>query len=528
MNKQDLSPADALALGFAQHARGWAQRSGAPDAALDVVTHAARETSRATSEGHVCTTLDHVARVAGLGRASIESALASSGIVGSPGSARAMPLVLDPQGRVYLHRYFDHEQRLARRLVQAARTGEEGLSIVSGGPGTGKTTRIVRELGRMLEADPALRIALAAPTGKAAARMSEAIRQRAEHDVPPQVRSLLPSTASTIHRLLRYHPGSGFAHGAGNPLAIDVLVVDEASMLDLALAARLLEAVPAHARIVLLGDKDQLAAVESGAVFAEICAEQGLLPVTWLTHSHRFPEDSAIGRFAAQVRAGDAAQAVDWLRTNGDPQLRWQHASDALAVARQGYEPFLRALERDPRDVKAVAEAFAHFRVLCAVREGPQGVEALNRALTEHARGRVDPSGGEWYIGRPVMVLVNDYAMTLFNGDIGIVLPDAEGRPMVHFPSLQGWRAVPPARVPRHETAYAMTVHKSQGSEFDQVLLLLPDVAARVATRELVYTGVTRAKQSVVLHATEEVVAAAVKAQAERQSGLRDRIRESA
>lgn len=527
MNMQELSPVDALALGFAQHAREWAKRSGAPEAALDAVAHAARETSRATTEGHVCTTLDHIARVAGVGRASIESALVSSGIVGTPGSEQATPLVLDPQGRVYLHRYFDYEKRLALRLVQAARIGENGLSIVSGGPGTGKTTRIVRELGRMLQAEPTLRIALAAPTGKAAARMSEAIRERAEHDVPPEVRSLLPSSASTIHRLLGYQPGSGFAHGAGSPLAIDVLVVDEASMLDLALAARLLEAVPAHARLVLLGDKDQLAAVESGAVFAEICAEQDLLPVTWLTHSHRFPEDSAIGRFAAQVRAGDAPQAVDWLRANGDPALRWQHDGDALAVARQGYEPFLRALERDPCNVKAVAEAFAQFRVLCAVREGPQGVETVNRALTEHARGRIDPSGGEWYIGRPVMVLVNDYAMTLFNGDIGIVLPDAEGRPIVHFPSLHGWRAVPPARVPRHETAYAMTVHKSQGSEFDEVLLVLPDVGARVATRELVYTGVTRARKKVLLHAAEDAVAAAVKAQAERESGLRDRIRES-
>lgn len=527
MKQQDISPDDALAAGFAEHAREWARRSGAPESALDALAHAARETSRATSAGHVCTTLDAIAHVAGMDRASLAQALASSGVAAAPGSNRALPLVLDQQGRVYLHRYFDYEQRLARRLVQAARAGEEGLSIVSGGPGTGKTTRIVRELGRMLQAQPDLRIALAAPTGKAAARMAEAIRLRAEQDVPQEVRSLLPATASTIHRLLGYHPNSGFAYGAGNPLAIDVLVVDEASMLDLALATRLLEAVPAHGRIVLLGDKDQLAAVESGAVFAEICAEQGLLPVLWLTHSHRFPEDSAIGRFAAQVRAGNAAEAVDWLRTNTDPNLKWHQAGDPLAVARQGYEPFLRALENDARDVAAVADAFSRFRVLCAVREGPQGVEALNRELSAQARERIDPSGGEWYIGRPVMVLVNDYAMKLFNGDIGIVLPDADGRPMVHFPGLEGWRTVPPARVPRHETAYAMTVHKSQGSEFEEVLLLLPDVAAKVATRELVYTGATRAKQRVVLHAAEALVAAAVTAQAQRQSGLRDRIREA-
>jgi AAA domain len=304
-------PAQALADGWAQQAQRWALGQGADGTTARHAAQAARALSLATTEGHVCLSLGALRSSVPEGPADWRRSLLASGIVGTPAAPGACPLLLDDEDRLYLQRDFQLERRLATRIARALAAAPQALpagvspaardgaidaaavaaamalrgrlTIVSGGPGTGKTTAVVRLLGLLLAEQPGIRIALAAPTGKAAARMAEAIRQRAA-DLPPALRALLPTGASTLHRLLgvspatRGGPGEGFAHHAGRPLPIDVLVIDEASMLDLALATRVFEAVPPEARIVLLGDQDQLAAVESGAVFAELSADPGLSP----------------------------------------------------------------------------------------------------------------------------------------------------------------------------------------------------------------------------------------------------------
>lgn len=674
------NPAEALADGIAAHVRTWARRAGSDDTTAAAAARAAHGLSLATSDGDVCVLLSALAAgAAGPGHGATDTPttalrqrLLASGVVGTPAAPGAMPLVLDDDGRLYLHRYFDHEAALARRLLRAARAAPEPIDadsrallarlfapadghalaldqqraaalalrqrlvIVSGGPGTGKTTTVVNLLACLLARRPDTRVALAAPTGKAAARLVEAIRQRATH-LPEALRERLPADASTIHRLLGLAPGGGPPrHHAGHPLAIDVLVVDEASMLDLALARRLLDAVPDSARIVMLGDKDQLSAVESGAVFSELSANPALsaacrrdlatacgLPppgtgdaadaggpagsaapagpgadtadtasiaarpgaetraadpatadplcdsVVWFTQNFRFAAGSGIGRLAADINGAHADAAIGWLRRGEDAAVRWIDDGSAtpdaatLAAMAQGLAAYLDAVRRHAFDPAAAASAFGRFRVLCAMRDGPRGVTAVNGWLTRHALAALaalkattpaappgtagaagdhrfppvapdDPDADAraadpaWYPGRPVMVLRNDAALKLFNGDIGIALPDDLGRMMVWFPQPDGsQRAVAPVRLPLHETAYAMTVHKSQGSEFDEVLVLLPAQRSRVLGRELLYTAVTRARQRVVLSGPAAVLSAAIRTATQRRSGLPARLREA-
>jgi exodeoxyribonuclease V alpha subunit len=439
------------------------------------------------------------------------------------------------------------------------------LPIVRGGPGTGKTATVVSLLACLLEQQPTCRIALTAPTGKAAARMLEAIRSRA-HDLAPQVAARVPTDAFTIHRLLGVsRTGDTFRHHAGHPLPLDVLVVDEASMLDLALAARLLEAVPDGAKVVLLGDKDQLAAVETGAVFAEISADPSLSEalaerlaavtgiaaaaiapaptraasalrdcVVWLVENFRFGLESGIGRLAALVNAGDADAAMAWLRASGDESVSWIEdagrapAPATMARIEEGYRPYVDAL-RAGRTPEAVFDAFDRYRVLCAEREGPRGVAGMNDAIAAWFRAALDhpldPGGrSPWYPGRPVMLLGNDYALRLFNGDIGIVLPARDGALQVVFRDAAGeLRHVPPGRLPAHETAFASTVHKAQGNEHDAVVLVLPARASAVVGRALLYTGVTRARVRCTITSSADVLGEAIRAVSARRTGLQAR-----
>ena len=622
MNGTDSERPDlALAEGFAHHVLRWARASGAPESTLPALRAAARAASLATASGHVCTYLAEIAadlaRATGEPRATgastpafdergLGEALLGSGMVGTPEAPAGCPLILDTGDRLYLHRYFDYECRLAHRLMTPAsaaagsagpeantllerlfaangrRLGdradwqkiatalalERPLTIISGGPGTGKTTTVVNVLACTLAANPECRIRLAAPTGKAAARMQEAIRNAASH-LPAELRERLPSESYTVHRLLGVLREGGFRHDAANPLPVDLVVVDEASMLDLALATKLFEAVPRAARIVLLGDKDQLAAVESGAVFAELSADPTLtgpcierlasvtgIPasriacpapirttglhdsVVWLTENFRFGTDSGIGRLAAQVNAGEAEAAVDLLRSASDPALKWIEDAQPVpsAATRQrivdGIARYVEAASRDLGDAGALFDALGRFRVLCAEREGPRGVVEINRYLAQHFRRTLDhplDAGARsgWYPGRPVMVLRNDYVLKLFNGDTGIVLPDASGTLTAFFPEAGGgFRAVAPLRLPEHETAFATTVHKAQGSEFDEVLLMLPARPLRVATRELLYTAITRSRQAVTIVGGSEVVEAAIASPTRRYSGLVARLAE--
>ncbi len=601
-----------LAEGFARHASAWSTAEDAPAASVAAVARAAAALSLAVSEGHVCLLLSALGDDGDAG--SRRAALLASRIVGTPDAPGALPLILDADDRLYLHRYFDYERRLAQRLTQARLAGADAgaasaspalraqltelfaanaarlggaadwqqlaaalalrgrLTVISGGPGTGKTTTVVNLLACLVALDPGCRIALAAPTGKAAARMTDAIRQRAQH-LPEALREKMPRDSSTVHRLLGVTP-AGFAHDAANPLPIDALVVDEASMLDLALATRLLEAVPPAARIILLGDKDQLAAVESGAVFAELSVDPTLTeacvqdlaaltgtpaaaiapppPATpsalkdcavWFTQTYRFARDSGIGRLAHDINTGRAAEATGWLRAGTDPDVAWldtpPHASldAALREMDAGYAAYARAVD-DKRGIADITEAFGRFRVLCALRDGPRGVTALNAAMTRRLRAALrlpgldeGPGASPWFPGRPVLVLNNDPVLRLYNGDVGIALPDAEGRLLVHFPDADapaGFRAIAPVRLPRHETAFATTVHKSQGSEFDGVLVMLPEQRSRVLTRELLYTAVTRARRRVTLVTDAAVLEQAIATPTERHSGLLTRLAEAA
>lgn len=618
--------AAGLAEGLGDWLARWCVEQGGSAQDAAVVRHAGQALSGATREGHVCLSLAEIvaaaadfeasradgaspaAAVAEAGpgaQATLRAALLRSRVVGTPADPGAMPLVLDDDGRLYLHRYFDYERRLARRLATSARAaptipgpdvakrlqglfkanaavlqGEADwqqlaaalalrgkLAVVSGGPGTGKTTMVVNLLACLLTMQPGCRIALAAPTGKAAARMTDALRQRAAH-LPAALREQLPSSAATIHRLLGV-TRDGFEHDAQHPLPIDALVVDEASMLDLALATRLLEAVPPQARIVLLGDKDQLAAVESGAVFAELSADPSLSDgaladlaalsgtppmliappaparpsalhdsAVWFTQNFRFAADSGIGLLAREINTGQSAAVVRRLRaaqradTATDDSVAWLEEDGpllspaTLAAAQAGFAPLLRTVQGAPHDVAAATAAYERFRVLCAQREGPRGLVEMNRQLTAHARAAGAEAGlaaGPWYAGRPVMVLRNDPLLRLFNGDVGLALPAADGTLLVWFADAAaegGFRPVAPVRLPPHETAYAMTVHKSQGSEFEQVLVVLPARPSRLTSRELLYTAVTRARRQVTISSPEAPLTSAIQSPTRRDSGL--------
>ncbi|UXU88980.1 AAA family ATPase [Burkholderia sp. S-53] len=736
-------PADfgiALAEGFARRIGDLARRAGAPAAAARWAARAAFATSRATAGGHVCVALGALAQRYEEPLDDIRAALAASGVVAFGTLARGdeRPLIVDRHDHLYLSRYFDYERRLADALVAQAGVAapDDGMSpdrlrdnlaryfgpatgdvdwqrvaaivaltgrvtIVSGGPGTGKTTTVVGVLACLLDAHPGLRIALAAPTGKAAQRMQEALHARAG-DLPPELAARLPDTSYTLHRLLGGGGAAGFRHHRDNPLPYDLIVVDEASMIDVALAAHLLDALAPGARLVLLGDKDQLAAVEAGAVFAELSARPAFtaaartriaqalgideaafvaalpmpdeaatatvpavnpvsaaapaqasasasaaasrkrasrpradarqaslfddepqddavaaadvapspsagpaltdaddigdaggapawievdelawldavelppfdagdaalasvtstLPgepaaspatsapapladcVVWLERNYRFGLDSPIGRLSLAIRRGDVQAALDALPADDAAAASFHDdAGESLAsstverLARWfgAYLDALRGVLAAPvPDPLPLFDALNRFRILCATRSGLRGAEHVNALVAAHVRhaARVPLAvGAHWFTGRPIMVTRNDYALGLFNGDIGIALPDAHGVLRVWFRRADGTaRAVSPAALPPHETAFALTVHKSQGSEFDEAALVLPASFGRVLTRELVYTAVTRARTRVQVIGPRRVLAQAVATRTQRDSGLAARVDEA-
>ncbi|EPB4264729.1 exodeoxyribonuclease V subunit alpha [Yersinia enterocolitica] len=465
------------------------------------------------------------------------------------------------------------ENEVDWQKVTAAVAATRRISVISGGPGTGKTTTVAKLLTALIQLSQGqrLRIQLAAPTGKAAARLTEslgnAIRQLSLTD---DERKLFPDQASTLHRLLGAQPNSQrLRYHRGNPLNLDVLVVDEASMVDLPMMARLIAALPTKAQVIFLGDRDQLASVEAGAVLGDICrfaelgyseprAKQlsrltgcilvGNIPIgeveadavnvrdslCLLRKSYRFDEKSGIGQLALAVNAGRYRDALTVFNgTYSDIERFSLTDPDDYQVLLEdcaaGYQHYLE-LAAAGADAVDVLAAFGRYQLLCALRAGPFGVSGLNERIEQllHRKRLIERTpgpSGRWYVGRPVMIGLNDSTLGLFNGDIGIALPDPEGELRVHFQLPDGnIKSVQPSRLPSHETAYAMTVHKSQGSEFEHTALVLPNTFMPVLTRELVYTAITRARQRLTLYCSDTVLSHAIRTPTLRVSGLVERL----
>lgn len=446
------------------------------------------------------------------------------------------PIKISSQQKQSIAKLFDEksaEQRAAAELALSKR-----LAIITGGPGTGKTWTVARLLVLLLENDADCRILLAAPTGKAGARMKESLNFAFQHD--EFLRSYkkylekLPQKASTLDGLLKINSriSPKPRMNAQNPLACDVLIVDEASMISSPMMCRLLDALPTHARLILLGDKDQLASVEAGSVLGDICSSDSTLhsSIARITHSWRFDEGSEIGVLARSLNAGRvgfAATDVDVKHHVLTATNPWQ--PDWLDAATQGYAWIKEALQRKD-SVQTVLQQQTQFQVLCALREGPFGVTGINALLANSLGVKADG----WYAGRPVMITQNDHARHLYNGDVGMVLPVNEQGELSSAGKLKAcfWvdgavKAISVAQMPPHETCYAITVHKSQGSEYRHVMIVLPaDVqqakANVVLSRELIYTAVTRAKEKIDVWAGEGVLEVAAARTTERMSGLLD------
>lgn len=485
-------------------------------------------------------------------------------LVGQPDEFKPLILAGD---RLYLHRLHTFETQLAGALLQRAaqvdsldesrfksacakffpdsKPGTDGidrqhlaartalsrrLTLITGGPGTGKTHTAGRiiTLGLELGVLKTGRIALAAPTGKAAARLQEQIKDAFEQS---PLTNLPPADdrpqAMTLHRLLGASAdGSRFRHHADKLLPYDFLLVDEASMIDLLMMSRLFTACGPDTRVVLLGDPDQLTSVDAGSVLADLCGSEnanGKLADcrVHLNISRRAGEGTGILQLANHINVGHPEAALDWIHDPAHTHLSHNPlaVSDDLSI--ELTKPIRRLFRRveDAFDAREALGILNKFKILTAIRRGHFGAPEINRQLEQNL-----PVTGNWYRGRPILITRNDYAVRLFNGDLGVVWPASDGEGMaVCFISPEGeLREISPGRLPQHETAFALTIHKSQGSEFDHVLVLLPSQLTPVLTRELIYTGITRAKSEVSIMAPSDILIAAIEAKTNRASGLRD------
>jgi len=567
---------------------------------LPALTLGAALASRATGMGHVC--LDLSQPLSAIfpeetqellsGESLIRSLVGMPG-VGMPGDFE--PLILDGT-RLYLARYHQYEQDLANAFlamaaapipvnlkklskilnrlfptqddktpdmqkVAAFAAARGRLTVITGGPGTGKTTTVAKIVALLAEfgALPASRIGLAAPTGKAAARISESMQSAfSKIALPPSLVDPAHFTAVTLHRMLGMRPGSARpSHGPDNPLPYLLLIVDEASMVDLTLMTKLVRAMHPDGRLILLGDRDQLASVEAGAVLADICHEdylhgfssgfardysqangsggklqvlKGRPPrmadsIVALTKTWRFKDGSGIAKLSAAVRDGKADEAVAILEESYK-DLTWREFPGKNGL-KEALSP---VVEHAARALKAETpeeafRAWGEFQLLTPLRRGPFGVEGLNKLIEEMLReaGAI-PKRGWWYPGKPVMVRSNDAALRLYNGDIGVSLLDGQGKLRVYFKNDQGFRFLPPARLQDVEDIYAMTVHKSQGSEFDNVFILISNRDSSLITKELLYTALTRTKDHATIILVKKHLAKTIKKKHFRASGLTSKV----
>lgn len=522
--------------------------------------------------------------------------LLGSTIVGKPGELK--PLIIDLGYRLYLYRYWKYEKELADFLLTRAQneiSSKEvekiglflnGLfpaaetigpdwqkiacataflkkfCVICGGPGTGKTSTVVKFMALLVQMAGVggLKFGLAAPTGKAAARLQDSIqRVKSFIKASDDVVEAIPDQVQTIHRLLGFRRNSPyFRHNRTNPLDLDVLIVDEASMVDLALMAKLFAALPGHCRILLLGDKDQLASVEAGRVLGDICgkdrnsfsrefalqlAELGVVDsaavdlrkqaplsdaIVILQKSYRFDAESGIGTLAKAINCGSFSDVSNCLVNRKFSDICYY----SMPGADNGFQSLIDAVSSEWTDYLQCSEPeeafvfFEKFRLLCVHRKGHYGAKTLNSLIEERLSQKGLISHKEiWYVGRPVLITKNDYILELFNGDTGIALLDGEGNLRVFFLGQEGaMRSFSPSLVPAHETAFAVTVHKSQGSEFDHVALLLPKDMSPVLCRELLYTAVTRARKKFTLWGDTAVLQEGLARKIQRSSGLAERL----
>ena len=558
----------------------------------DVLRAAAILLSVARREGHTAVDLNLAVRTGALNETGIKlpdaetlrSSLEASSIVGRPGDRT--PLILDGD-RLAFRRFHAGEQRI-RDAVQARGEAADGeidipkvrplfttlfdpqsstevdwqsvaaaaamrsrFLCIAGGPGTGKTTTVIRLMALLLQNDPELRIKLAAPTGKAANRMAESIGgQLVGLDVDDELKARIPTTAATLHRLLGYRPSQArFTYDRDRTLEADV-VIDEASMIDHALFTSLLTALDDDTRLILIGDPDQLPSVEAGFVFGDLSRAGASesksasfvslleslgavhLPpidpspkrmqdaVVTLRKGYRFGPDSGIGRLAYALRDGDT-EAVQEVLTNGShADLSLVSRSELKRTIRRPVREFARLLVGSSTPGEAL-EHLNRLRVLSPMRVGNYGIDALNEELEAWLLEEEVRPWGDEYSGKPILINTNDYEVSLFNGDVGVLWGKEDGRFVGCFPAGEEIREVPVSRLPSHEAAWAMTIHKSQGSEFDDVVLVLPEEEhAERLTRELLYTAVTRARKSVAIIGDVELVAAAALRRERRATGL--------
>ena len=532
--------------------------------------------SEANSQGHVCLNLalalaNEKYMILDLPDNSADwiQRLKQSNVVGAAGEFT--PLILTEQGTLYLYRYWLAEQHVAKAIQQRCQSialnnptqiqqlftewpsNIDGIdwqkvavfmaltqqfSVISGGPGTGKTTIVLRLLTMLFAENSEMKIALAAPTGKSAARLQQSINESGYEGLE----------SKTLHRLLGITADNQQGrYSAQRPLAIDIVVIDEASMIDISLMAILMNALPEKARVVLLGDSQQLASVESGAVLANLCQQSvqfstpfcdDLARVTGqhitasnsntvldnaivvLQHSYRFDQNSDIGQLATAVKTGDMQPVFDVV-ANAQTFIWQQHCDPAslLATVAQLYQPFLDAMKANETALVCL-QTFEQQRVLCALKQGPQSVQSVNDAIERHIQKQSWRTQQGFYHGRPIMVTQNDYRQQLFNGDTGLILRDISGelKACFLFDNTLHWFDL--ARLPAHETAYAITIHKSQGSEFDNVCIVLAEEESPLLTKELLYTAITRAKKQVMLLCSEANLSKTVLTQHQRETGL--------
>jgi len=547
---------------------------------------------RGLSSGHTCVVLSTVASTVGVDGTDPDllvalpwpeparwiQAIEDSPMVdqppGTPHEGTVLPLIWD-SGRLYLRRYWLWERSVADglraragqihtlgtdaspildRLLGPPDRAEEPnrqrlavevglartLAVIAGGPGTGKTRTVARLLASLheLSGSHPPEVALAAPTGKAAARMTEALRHELSMiEVSDRTALALERTeAQTIHRLLGSY-GSGFRHDHQNPLGHELVVVDETSMVSLPLMARLLDALRPEARLVLVGDPDQLTSVEAGTVMGDIVGAVNASTNTGLEDSvvrlqrvHRFGSDSPIARLAGAVRSGDVDHVLAQLKasaTGADAEVTRLDPTDDTARAMPQEESAQQAstiIDAARRgDAPLALSLLSARRVLCANRRGPDGVERWSAQIEQAVERLGLTTRGRWYAGRPILVTRNDYTTRRSNGDVGVTVADPDrgsGRDDLVVAFDDG-ALVDPTRLDEIETLWAMTIHKSQGSEFDDVVIVLPPPPSPILTRELLYTAVTRARRSVTIVATEESIRACVNRPVSRSSGLR-------